>query len=96
MKYHYNQSTVILCYLSSLVVPVVTQRIANEQPGAAATSSPPAIDHGDVLQGEPEMSGLPGLVNCNKKRWKDPPFLMEKPWKNQRKMVIYMERSTIL
>ena len=36
-------------YLSSLVVPVVTQRIANEQPGAAApTSSPPAIDHGDV------------------------------------------------
>jgi len=35
-------------------------------------------------------------VMTNSSPWKDPPFLIAKPWENHGKMVIYMERSTIL
>ena len=36
------------------------------------------------------------LVMTNSLPWKDPPFLIGKPWENHGKMVISMVRSTIL
>jgi|OrbCmetagenome_4_1107370.scaffolds.fasta_scaffold337657_1 hypothetical protein len=51
----------------------------------------------------PQKKGMNGggyqMINFDrpiKILWKDPPFFMGKPWENHGKMVIYMERSTML